>query len=96
MTRSILAVSAAAQVLLLASAAQAQSNVEIEEVVVTAERREETAQRTPLAITALSADQLTKQGVRTVTDLTNIVPGVQIGATGGSVEIAVRGIGSTI
>lgn len=94
-TRTLLAVSAAAQTLLIAGAAHAQSNVEIEEVVVTAERREETAQRTPLAITALSADQLTKQGVRTVTDLTNIVPGVQIGSTGGSVEIAVRGIGST-
>lgn len=80
---------------MLASAAHAQSNMEIEEVVVTAERREETAQRTPLAITALSADQLEKQGVRTVTDLTTVVPGVQIGSVGGSVEIAVRGIGST-
>lgn len=94
-TRSILAASAAVQVLLLATAAQAQSNVEIQEVVVTAERREETAQRTPLAITALSAEQLDTQGVRTVTDLTTVAPGVQIGSVGGSVEIAVRGIGST-
>ena len=94
-TRSLLVASAAAQVLLFAGAAHAQSNIEIEEVVVTAQRREETAQRTPLAITALSSDQLVKQGVRTVTDLTNVVPGVQIGSTGGSVEIAVRGIGST-
>ncbi|MBT9473174.1 MAG: TonB-dependent receptor [Pseudomonadota bacterium] len=94
-TRSILAASAAVQVLMLATAAHAQSNMEIEEVVVTAQRREETAQSTPLAITALSADQLEKQGVRTVTDLTTVVPGVQIGSVGGSVEIAVRGIGST-
>ena len=67
----------------------------IEEVVVTAERREANAQKTPLAITAISAAQLEQQGVRTATDLTNIVPGVQIGSNGGSIEIAVRGIGST-
>jgi len=94
-TRSVLAAGAAVQALLLASGAHAQSNIEIQEVVVTAERREETAQRTPLAITALSVEQLETQGVRTVSDLTTVVPGIQIGSVGGSVEIAVRGIGST-
>ena len=105
-TRAILAASAAVSVLIFAGLAQAQStpsapagatnpSVEIEEVVVTAERREQTAQRTALAITALSSDQLEKQGVRTATDLSTVVPGIQIGAVGGSVEIAVRGIGST-
>ncbi|KRA63842.1 hypothetical protein ASD79_21330 [Caulobacter sp. Root655] len=105
-TRAILAASAAVSVLIFAGLAQAQStpsapagatgsSIEIEEVVVTAERREQTAQRTALAITALSADQLQRQGVRTATDLTTVTPGIQIGTVGGSVEISVRGIGST-
>jgi iron complex outermembrane recepter protein len=43
--------------------AQPQSTEGIQEVVVTAQRREENLQTTPIAITALSADALNKQGV---------------------------------
>jgi iron complex outermembrane recepter protein len=43
--------------------AQEQTQEGIQEVVVTAQRREENLQTTPIAITALSADTLNKQGV---------------------------------
>src|SRR5262249_28369312 len=43
--------------------AQAQTAEGIQEVVVTAQRREENLQTTPIAITALSAETLNKQGV---------------------------------
>jgi len=43
--------------------AQDQTQEGIQEVVVTAERRVENLQKTPIAITAMSADQLNKQGV---------------------------------
>ncbi len=43
--------------------AQEQTTEGIQEVVVTAQRREENLQTTPIAITALSADELNKAGV---------------------------------
>jgi len=43
--------------------AQEQSTEGIQEIIVTAERREENLQTTPIAITALSAEELNKQGV---------------------------------
>ena len=43
--------------------AQEQTTEGIQEVVVTAQRREENLQTTPIAITAISADTLNKAGV---------------------------------
>lgn len=80
--------------LAIASPSLAQS-AQLDEVIVTAQRRAEDVQRIPLSVTAVTGDRLTEQGVRTAADLTAIVPGVQIAANGSSVEIAVRGIGST-
>jgi iron complex outermembrane receptor protein len=68
----------------------------IEEVVVTAQRREENAQRAALAITALSAETLAERGISNAEDLPAVVPGLQVGGDGtGAVEVNIRGIGST-
>ena len=40
----------------MAGTAQAQSDVQVEEVVVTAQKREGTVQATPLAVSAISGD----------------------------------------
>ncbi|TWB31790.1 TonB-dependent receptor [Nitrospirillum bahiense] len=75
--------------------AQAASQ-QLEDIVVTAERRQETTQKTPIAITAFSGDTLQQRGVSSSTDLNNMVPGLAVGNNGsGSVQIAIRGIGST-
>lgn len=67
----------------------------ITEVIVTAQKRPESASKTPLSLTALSADDLQKQGVSDVSDLTNVVPNVQIGTgDAGNTNIYIRGIGS--
>lgn len=67
----------------------------IQEVIVTAQKRPESASKTPLSLTALSADDLQKQGVNDVADLTNVVPNVQIGSgDAGNTNIYIRGIGS--
>ncbi|MBB6254608.1 TonB-dependent receptor [Nitrospirillum iridis] len=69
---------------------------QLEDIVVTAERRQETTQKTPIAITAFSGDTLEQRGVSSSTDLNNMVPGLAVGNNGsGSVQIAIRGIGST-
>ncbi|WP_195763455.1 TonB-dependent receptor [Duganella guangzhouensis] len=72
-----------------------QKNDEIPEVVVTAQKRSESASRTPLALTAMTAEDLTNRGISNASDLTNVTPNVQIGtADGGNTNIYIRGIGS--
>ena len=57
----------------------------LEEVTVTAQRREEAAQTVPLAITALSADMLERQQIRSIAQLDQVVPNIVINeATGTS------------
>ncbi len=60
--------------------AVAQSNAStasaIEEVVVTARRREEQIQDVPISIIALSGSQLENRGVYDLNDLTKVSPGL--------------------
>ena len=57
----------------------------IEDVIVTARRREETAQSVPVAISAFSSDDLSSRNITTTDDLDNIAPNLsffQDGAVG--------------
>jgi len=66
----------------------------LEEVVVTAQKREESINDVPMSISALSADDLRKQGVYGVGDLMKVVPGFHYTASAYSTPIyAIRGIG---
>ena len=69
---------------------------EVNEVVVTARRREESLQEVPAAVSFISGDQLEVAGVRRVTDLTAMVPNLSInsGYRQGSLWISMRGIAS--
>jgi iron complex outermembrane receptor protein len=49
-------------------------NVLMDDIVVTAQRREEQAQEVPIAITALNAEQLQRLQVQETLDLTKLVP----------------------
>lgn len=69
----------------------------IEEIIVTAQRREESLQRTALAVAAVSAEDLSKAGVADVTGLTKLVPSLIVQpATGASVGFYLRGVGSLV
>jgi iron complex outermembrane receptor protein len=68
----------------------------IEEVVVTAERRETSLQSTPIAITAVGADQIQKAGVTTILDLKRVAPTVTFSTSNGVPQIFVRGVGQTL
>lgn len=48
------------------------------EIVVTAQRRSENLQRTPIAISAVTADVVEKLGISEVTDLANIAPNLNV------------------
>ncbi|WP_372758574.1 TonB-dependent receptor, partial [Litorivivens sp.] len=66
----------------------------LEEVYVTARRREESLQETPVAVSAMGADALAEAGVSSITDLQQLVPGLQFGESGSKTPaIFIRGIG---
>ncbi|WP_051585430.1 TonB-dependent receptor [Sphingobium sp. DC-2] len=67
----------------------------IQEIVVTAARRAESAQRAALSIQALSSEDLSRAGVVQPEDISSIAPGVSIGAGGNYPQIYVRGVGSS-
>lgn len=83
-----------------AGAARAQvsaSTAEIEEVVVTAQRREESAQSVPIAVTTFSAASIERQSVRTAEDLATLTPGLSFNRAGsGSGTPFLRGVGSNV
>jgi iron complex outermembrane receptor protein len=69
---------------------------EIEEIVVTAQKRIESAQDVPLSVAAFSGDTLERAGVNTVLDLQRLVPNMAItrGAQTANVRLTIRGIGA--
>jgi iron complex outermembrane recepter protein len=70
-----------------------ESAAAVDEIVVTAQRYEESAQRSSLAIQVLSDQELQRAVVTQATDLNRIVPGLQIGTGGGASQIYIRGVG---
>ena len=68
----------------------------IEQITVTARRREESLQDVPVAITALTADQLLEQNVRTLEDITAYAPNIKVNAgraTTSTINAYIRGVG---
>jgi iron complex outermembrane receptor protein len=68
----------------------------IEEVIVTAERRESRLQDVPISVTALSAQTLERANITNTRDLALVTPGLRIEATGIFVEPNIRGITTTL
>jgi len=67
----------------------------IAEIVVTAERRDSSVQKTAAAISALTAAQLERQGVTQPQDISKAVPALKIATGGGGyTQLAIRGIGT--
>ncbi|MFI4890500.1 MAG: TonB-dependent receptor [Steroidobacterales bacterium] len=65
----------------------------LEEIVVTAEKRESTVQATAISLTALSSDDFKNQDIVTVEDIAGKVPGVSIRTAGpGQTEYEMRGL----
>jgi outer membrane receptor protein involved in Fe transport len=66
---------------------------ELEEIVVTAEKRESTVQATAISLTALSAGDLSQQNVQVPEDLVGKVPGISLRTSGpGQTEYEARGL----
>lgn len=69
---------------------------QIEEITVTATKREENAQDIPVAVKALVSESLDQQDIDVFSDYLLALPGVNAGATGpGQNTIYIRGVAST-
>src|SRR6185312_12395478 len=65
----------------------------LQEVVVTAERREENVQTTPISVVAITGADLIQKSVASINDLQQVAPDVTIQSGSGSSAIQIRGIG---
>jgi iron complex outermembrane recepter protein len=77
--------------------ASAESDVEpasagLEEIVVTARRKEENAQVVPVSVNLFSADRLGNASVETLNDVSELAPGLHIADVGGLSSVSMRGI----
>ncbi len=69
---------------------------QVEEIVVSARRREELLEDTPVAVTALSETALQESNVTQMTNLNGLVPNLQFQVSGGNPNLAqvfIRGVG---
>lgn len=66
----------------------------IEEIVVTAQKREEDLRDVPLSVQAFSGDLLDAQGITDQNDLTRVTPGLQVATQVAFTTVFMRGIGS--
>src|SRR5512134_2934368 len=71
------------------------ATAQIEEVVVTAQRRAESMQNVPITVSAVTADTLNALGAVDVLDLASTAPGLYVGRQLASPLIYLRGIGTT-
>jgi len=69
--------------------------VELEEIVVTAQKRAESIQDVPIAMQAFTGDELSNLGVSTASDITKLSPNMTIsGQNAANRQISIRGVGT--
>jgi iron complex outermembrane receptor protein len=76
--------------------AAAQEQARLDEITVTAQKREQSVQDTPVAVTVLTGDTLVKMGVDSGNDVAQYTPGLAIApvqGVGNVPNISIRGVG---
>src|SRR6185437_10048273 len=76
------------------AAPAAESSGPLAEVVVTAERREETLSKVPISLTALTQADMDTKGIKDITDVARFTPGINVDNSGTN-NISIRGIASS-
>src|SRR5476649_2716040 len=75
------------------SATAAATQGPMQEVVVTATRREEDLSKVPVSVTALTQEDMDTKGIKDITDVARFTPGIYIDNSGTN-NISIRGISS--
>src|ERR1700722_20387722 len=81
-----------------AGAAAQQENKfdQLQEIVITAQKRESTVQTTPISITAITGQDLQDRGITDISSIVQSVPGVSMRSSGpGQTELEMRGMTSS-
>ncbi len=84
-----------------AATGPAADDQELEEIVVTARRREESLQDTPVAVTVVTSEMLERMQIEGTTDLDRVAPNLQFHTYGtltgnnSAAQVFIRGIGQT-
>src|SRR5476649_2671244 len=76
------------------SATAAATQGPMQEVVVTATRREEDLSKVPVSVTALTQEDMDTKGIKDITDVARFTPGIYIDNSGTN-NISIRGISSS-
>jgi iron complex outermembrane receptor protein len=92
---SVVALIAAPALAQEVGSSSASSPDQLEQIVVTAQKREENLQKVPVSVAAFSGEALKSRDVESIADLTLITPGLQIGSQNGSVQPFLRGVGNS-
>ena len=74
--------------------AQSESDSRLEEVVVTAQKREQGLAEVPISIQVLSGEKIQDLGITSMESLSNYVPGLMINKGAAQFNIYMRGVGS--
>lgn len=74
--------------------AVAQDQVALEVIEVTAQKRSENAQETPISMNVLTADDIKEKSIEKIDDLQYTVPNLHMTETGISTQLFIRGIGT--
>lgn len=78
-----------------ASASASSTAPELQEIVVTAQKRSQNIEKVPLAITAITGAALQRAGVTSASGLTQLVPGLEVSYNNANTTFAIRGISSS-
>ncbi len=76
-----------------ASTASAAPGEQLDEIIVTSQRRVESLQKSSLALQVATGADLERAGVTQATDLNSVVPGLQLAMGGSKAQIYIRGVG---
>jgi iron complex outermembrane recepter protein len=79
-----------------ATTVSAQEEDTLEEVLVTAQRREEASRDVPITVTTLGSEQLLTANVSALSDTYKLTPGLRFDTQGPAMQPTIRGVGTAI
>ncbi len=78
------------------SAGDEEASFVLEEIIVTAEKRAESLQDIPIAISAFSGEVMERSGVTGISDLKQLASSLQFGESSSNTFVSIRGVGTEI
>lgn len=73
---------------------EAEQQQGLQDIIVTAERREESLQRSAVAVSAVTGDDIANEGITDASGIGRLVPALQVQPSGGTTSFFLRGVGT--